>query len=221
MLGRLKGGMSQQSAPQQYTGDNKEGFEYWLKYSGDLTKGVLKKPQTSQANVEADPKSNMYAIVNDTIKMIDKTHNGIKKVLLNLKRSAREFEETPEDLKIAGMFCEEARKKYMNLGADFSEMLLKVHKESLWSEKWRLRQEEVKAQPKRPQTCRYFRKRGGCKYGENCKFSHEMRSASHARSDRSGYTAKSALDKSHLTATSMERLNQLEMETNAKLGEVQ
>ena len=44
MLGRLKGGMSQQSAPQQYTGDNKEGFEYWLKYSGDLTKGVLKEP---------------------------------------------------------------------------------------------------------------------------------------------------------------------------------
>ena len=66
----------------------------------------------------------MYAIVNDTIKMIDKTHNGIKKVLLNLKRSAREFEETPEDLRIAGILCEEAKRNYMNVGAGFSKMLL-------------------------------------------------------------------------------------------------
>ena len=68
-------------------------------------KGFRENKQSPKANMQAEQKVNMLTVVSDAIKHIDKCHNSIKKFLLILKRSAREFTETPDDLATAKDFC--------------------------------------------------------------------------------------------------------------------
>ena len=138
--------------------------------------------------MQAEQKANMLTVVSDAIKHIDKCHNRIKKVLMILKRSAREFTEIPEDLAIANDFCQQTKSYYDQLGSIFTKNLIKIRKRNQWSEKWILRQEEVIDQPKPRKACKFFM-RGKCRFGEDCKFSHERRSASRALSERSRGTS--------------------------------
>ena len=143
--------------------------------------------------IQRDPPDAALKIINDTLKSVDKECAKVKCVLLSLRSVVKTQDGfvPNRDFGCVEKLCRKTREQFAEYTRLFTEYLNRVRESQEWAPELFDSMTRASLQPKAKRVCNFFR-RGKCKFGEECKFSHETgRSRSQVRSETSFVTKTS------------------------------